>query len=100
VGPEAKDDVVEPPPTVKKGRGKGKVAQLVEDVEGARGTGAGRRGRKAKGVEQLRDESVGSRECRRGVGLDEAVTEARKVCVLRYLNGAAAVVYGIPVYLE
>jgi separase len=98
--PEAKDDVVEPPPTVKKGRGKGKVAQLVEDVEGARGTGAGRRGRKAKGVEQLRDESVGSRECRRGVGLDEAVTEARKVCVLRYLNGAAAVVYGIPVYLE
>jgi separase len=32
--------------------------------------------------------------------LDECVREARKACVLRYLNGAAAVVYGIPVYLE
>jgi separase len=36
----------------------------------------------------------------RRIGLDEAVGQARDACVLRYLNGAAAVVYGIPVYLE
>ena len=39
-------------------------------------------------------------ECRRGVGLDEAVRDARQACYLKYLNGAAAVVYGIPCYLE
>jgi separase len=27
------------------------------------------------------------------------VAAARKSCVLRYLNGAAPVVYGIPVYI-
>lgn len=47
-------------------------------------------------------EVVGEREgeCRRGIGLDEAVRDARQACYLRYLNGAAAVVYGIPCYLE
>ncbi|KZM19656.1 Separase [Ascochyta rabiei] len=39
-------------------------------------------------------------EYRRGVGLDEAVRDARQACYLKYLNGAAAVVYGIPCYLE
>jgi separase len=98
--PEANEDAVEPPPTGKKGKGKGKVAQLVEEVESARGSGTGRRGRKVKGANDLRDENGGKGGRRRGVGLDEAVKDARKVCVLRYLNGAAAVVYGIPVYLE
>ncbi|KAI5370795.1 Putative peptidase C50, separase, tetratricopeptide-like helical domain superfamily [Septoria linicola] len=32
--------------------------------------------------------------------LVEAVTKARDACFLRYLNGAAPVVYGVPVYLE
>ena len=32
-------------------------------------------------------------------GLDEAVSDARQACILRYLNGAAPVMYGIPVYL-
>ncbi|KAK8226839.1 peptidase family C50-domain-containing protein [Phyllosticta capitalensis] len=36
----------------------------------------------------------------RGVGLDEAVARSRDACYLRYLNGAAAVVYGIPVFLD
>jgi separase len=36
----------------------------------------------------------------REVGLDEAVAQARHVCVLRYLNGSAPVVYGVPVYLR
>lgn len=35
-----------------------------------------------------------------GVGLDEAVARAREECVLKYLNGAAPVVYGIPVFVK
>ena len=34
------------------------------------------------------------------VTLDEAVADARDSCVLRYLNGAAPVIYGIPVVLD
>lgn len=34
------------------------------------------------------------------VSLDEAVAQARDGCLLRYLNGAAPVMYGIPVFLE
>ncbi|EON63321.1 hypothetical protein W97_02548 [Coniosporium apollinis CBS 100218] len=41
---------------------------------------------------------VGAR--RERVSLDEAVVRSREACYLRYLNGAAAVVYGIPVYLD
>ncbi|KAJ5908037.1 Peptidase C50 separase [Penicillium taxi] len=34
-----------------------------------------------------------------GLGLDAAVAGARGSCVLKYLNGAAPVVYGVPVFL-
>ncbi|KAJ5404132.1 hypothetical protein N7509_004003 [Penicillium cosmopolitanum] len=34
------------------------------------------------------------------VGLDTAIAGARSSCVLKYLNGAAPVVYGVPVFLE
>ncbi|KIW97579.1 uncharacterized protein Z519_01163 [Cladophialophora bantiana CBS 173.52] len=34
------------------------------------------------------------------VSLDEAVAQARDACLLKYLNGAAPVMYGIPVFLE
>jgi separase len=34
------------------------------------------------------------------VALDEAVNRGREACVLRYLNGAAVVMYGLPVLLE
>lgn len=34
------------------------------------------------------------------VGLDTAIAGARKSCVLKYLNGAAPVVYGVPVFLS
>ncbi|KAJ6000051.1 Peptidase C50 separase [Penicillium waksmanii] len=34
------------------------------------------------------------------VGLDTAIAGARRSCVLKYLNGAAPVVYGVPVFLE
>ena len=34
------------------------------------------------------------------VSLDQAVARARESCLLKYLNGAAPVVYGVPVFLE
>lgn len=37
---------------------------------------------------------------RSGVALDEAVARSRGKCVLKYLNGAAPVVYGVPVMLQ
>ena len=56
--------------------------------------------RKTKGKSRAVQQTEDVKDRLRGIGLDEAVREARKECVLRYLNGAAAVVYGIPVYLE
>ena len=32
--------------------------------------------------------------------LDAAVSKSREACILKYLNGAAPVVYGVPVYLK
>lgn len=99
--PESKEDRgVEAPPTVKKSRGKGKVAQLVEEVESARGATSMRKAKKVRAGDAPPQACGVVPERRRGVGLDEAVRDARKACVLRHLNGAAAVVYGIPVYLE
>ncbi|KAF2709617.1 hypothetical protein K504DRAFT_467582 [Pleomassaria siparia CBS 279.74] len=99
---EAESIVPKTPKTAKKIKGKAKASQLTVEVEGARGASAvGRKGRIAKGkLEDNADQISGVAGRKRGVGLDEAVREARDVCVLRYLNGAAAVVYGIPVYLE
>ena len=34
------------------------------------------------------------------MSLDQAIARARESCLLKYLNGAAPVVYGIPVFLE
>ncbi|KAL2444184.1 Separin [Exophiala dermatitidis] len=34
------------------------------------------------------------------VSLDQAVAEARDECLLKYLNGAAPVMYGVPVFLK
>ncbi|KAF2868022.1 peptidase family C50-domain-containing protein [Massariosphaeria phaeospora] len=99
--PESTADAeVEAPKTAKKSKGKGKVAQLVDEVESARGSSDGKKKRRDRGQavdEQTLDAAV---KRRRGVGLDEAVRAARDACVLRYLNGAAAVVYGIPVFLD
>lgn len=35
-----------------------------------------------------------------GVSLTEALAAAREDCTLKYLNGAAPVIYGVPVFLE
>ena len=37
---------------------------------------------------------------RAGVSLTEALAAAREDCTLKYLNGAAPVIYGVPVFLE
>ncbi|KAL5119521.1 separin protein [Pleosporales sp. CAS-2024a] len=84
--PEAQDEAtpVAPKTPGRKPKGKGRVAQLVDD----------RKAKMTSGEAELAEER------RRGLGLDECVRQARKACVLKYLNGAAAVVYGIPVYVE
>lgn len=57
--------------------------------KGTRQTGKSR----AKDVEKAEsDES-------KLMSLDQAVAQGRDSCILRYLNGAAPVVYGVPVYL-
>ena len=49
---------------------------------------------KVKEKEKLTESADGA------VSLDEAVAKSRDSCILRYLNGAAPVVYGVPVYLS
>ena len=100
--PEAQEDSVPaktPAKTpAKKTKRKSRIAQLVDEVEGVRSAGGAKKGKKTAKASDDDSGVEGARQ--RGVGLDEAVRDARKACVLRYLNGAAAVVYGIPVYLE
>jgi separase len=36
---------------------------------------------------------------RKGISLTEALASARDDCTLKYLNGAAPVIYGVPVFL-
>lgn len=44
--------------------------------------------------------SVGVADDEHGLSLDQAVAQSRDSCRLRYLNGAAPVVYGVPVFLR
>ena len=61
---------------------------------------------KTKGTGRAKTHNAGPRDRPAGeqtqteVGLDDAVAKARDACVLRYLNGAAPIIYGIPVYLK
>lgn len=54
---------------------------------------------KVKSGKQLSQLSHDGAAPKQKVALDEAVANARSSCVLRYLNGAAPVIYGIPVVL-
>ncbi|KAF2856987.1 cell division-associated protein-like protein [Plenodomus tracheiphilus IPT5] len=98
--PEPQEEIIVPKtpaktPAKKTAKGKGRVAQLAQESEPVK---ISKKGRKPKATADY--EMQVNNDRRGGVGLDEAVRDARQVCVLRYLNGAAAVVYGIPVYLE
>lgn len=59
---------------------------------------------KARGKSRIREAraepSDQSRSGRGRISLDQAVALGREKCYFRYLNGAAPVVYGVPVFLE
>ena len=54
-----------------------------------------------KRKEQLQN-AINGKRCTftKGVSLAEALAEARDDCTLKYLNGAAPVIYGVPIFLE
>ncbi|KAK0938311.1 separin protein [Friedmanniomyces endolithicus] len=54
----------------------------------------------AKTPARSRSRGEPSRDASRKRSLVEAVAKSRDACYLRYLNGAAPVVYGVPVYLD
>ncbi|KAL9601148.1 MAG: hypothetical protein Q9219_002747 [cf. Caloplaca sp. 3 TL-2023] len=54
---------------------------------------------KGKGKARLSQSRSSSRNSGK-VSLDQAVAQGRKSCIFRYLNGAAPVVYGIPMFLS
>ena len=83
-------------PTKKpRGRGKGKKALDV-------GTTTQRRTKsKLRSLDDGGDaEELRGGETKGKVSLDQAAALARDKCLMKYLNGAAPVVYGIPVYLS
>ena len=84
----------------------GLVDEPEPDAEGGKakvkGKARAKKGGKKAEEQGKEDKWKGTRkEERRGeVALDEAVAAGREACRLRYLNGAAVVVYGVPVVLE
>ena len=61
---------------------------------------AGRKAESLTGKKSKMQRSTNTEETgRKRVSLDEAVMRSRDACYLRYLNGAAPVIYGIPAYL-
>ena len=55
---------------------------------------------KSKGKIKAQEKELVTESCDVKVSLDEAVAKSRGHCILKYLNGAAPVVYGVPVYLS
>lgn len=72
--------------------------QSVAKTPAKRGRGAPKTPAKTLGRSRSRATNVGDAQGRKK-SIVEAVAKARDVCHLRYLNGAATVVYGIPMYL-
>ena len=58
-----------------------------------------KKGAKQKGKGRARDAEKVKKDEINSISLDQAVAQGRDSCILRYLNGAAPVVYGVPVYL-
>lgn len=59
-----------------------------------------KRSAKQKGKSNVSNAQCVSNGERLQVSLDEAVSRGRDSCILKYLNGAAPVVYGVPVFLS
>ena len=58
-----------------------------------------KKGPKQKGKGRAKNTDKVDEEGKKPISLDQAVTQSRDSCILKYLNGAAPVVYGVPVYL-
>ncbi|PGH18953.1 hypothetical protein AJ80_04280 [Polytolypa hystricis UAMH7299] len=74
---------------------------LLPTTETIAGTKEKNRHRKSRGVRSEQQSAVpvpiaGDE----AVGLDTAVANSRNSCIMRYLNGAAPVIYGVPVFLK
>lgn len=72
--------------------------QGVTKTPAKRGRGAPKTPAKTPGRSRSRAANIGDAQGRKK-SIVEAVAKARDMCHLRYLNGAATVVYGIPMYL-
>ena len=59
-----------------------------------------KKGVKQKGKGRAKNAEKVERVESKSLSLDQAVAQGRGSCILRYLNGAAPVVYGVPVYLS
>lgn len=87
---------------VVKGAKKGKsVAYLEEEAESSREPHKSRPTKCGVRGKMVADSGAGNMfQAREAMSLTEAVAASRDACYLKYLNGAAVVVYGIPVYLH
>ncbi|KAJ9615829.1 separin protein [Cladophialophora chaetospira] len=75
--------------------------ELMEDwglLDGNSSSGA--QAAKKAGHSKSKTGRARERQRRRPVSLDQAVAVARDACLLKYLNGAAPVMYGVPVILK
>jgi separase len=79
----------------KKGRQRGRAAEVGRAA--AAGAGKAERGGRERSARGKGKGVVGDQG---RASLVEAVRLGRDECYLKYLNGAAMVVYGIPVYLD
>lgn len=73
------------------------ASQEVKTPRRPRGRPKGKTARQARAGKTKADTGSGKVG---GVCLDEAIAKSRDACVLRYLNGAAPVIYGVPVSLS
>lgn len=72
----------------------------LEETKKGKGKGRGKKVEEER-IGRDRGERRGGKYVRGKVNLCEAVAKAKEdACVLRYLNAAAVVVYGVPVYLD
>jgi separase len=65
---------------------------------GGNGGSIGERKRQLQASMKGKKDTGGSGK--KGISLTEALAGAREDCTLKYLNGAAPVIYGVPVFLE
>ena len=59
-----------------------------------------KKGGRQKGKQKAETDIVQQDVRSQPVSLDTAVAKSREACILRYLNGAAPVIYGVPVILD